>query len=264
MSIRNQSAFRIEATWMDQLSREAWFRVPKPLATKGGELVGVVDYEGDQRAVMMTRWIPGRKSRQRATLEHASLLGRVSATLHKHARSIDIENIGAIKVWNIQRMTASFLNSARLEEVFPEAGALTETTNSLLDDTLKIVKPDDFGLINADLGTHNVLWHRSGPGVVDFNDAGVGPYAFCLARLRAGLYQYQNGQELAAALIRGYRQISPLPDGIGDNEGVFELAADLFIAHYASDRAMQQNQLTRRKAQLLFRSSMERLDALQI
>jgi Ser/Thr protein kinase RdoA (MazF antagonist) len=50
--------------------------------------------------------------------------------------------------------------------------------------TTVVNSDNSVGLINVDPGMHNVLWHQTGPGLIDFNDSGVGPYAFCLARLR--------------------------------------------------------------------------------
>ena len=73
----------------------------------------------------------------------------------------------------------------------------------------------------------------------DFNDAGIGPYAFCLARLIAGIRQCENGQALVNELLHGYRQVIPLPSAYEMWGDLFELAVAAFRLNYGAARAVR-------------------------
>jgi hypothetical protein len=42
---------------------------------------------------------------------------------------------------------------------------------------------------------------------------------------------------LVDSLLAGYQSVAPLPDGWHEFGGVFELAAQMFLAHYLAGRA---------------------------
>ena len=94
----------------------------------------------------------------------------------------------------------------------------------------------EFGLINADVGVHNIVWHQRLPGFVDFNDSGIGPYAFCLGRLMERIRYEKNGEALAEELLSGYRDVTPLPPDYESCGGLFELAAALFRMDFSAKR----------------------------
>jgi|TARA_Y100000310_G_scaffold336564_1_gene421473 Ser/Thr protein kinase RdoA (MazF antagonist) len=263
ISIRNKSAFHIEASWMVSLRDESDVRAPKPQHTRDGKLVGEVQHaDGERRATMMLEWIPGRRSRHHVTTSHAYALGRVAATLHKTTRGKEFWKTNDIIAWNVERICGDVIENTLLTEMFPEITDLVDNIGAHVAEAIAGISPNAIGLINADLGMHNVLWHKSGPGLVDFNDSGIGPYAFCLARLRARLSHRENGADLSSALMNGYRKVSKLPDGISECEGIFDLAADLFAARYAAAKAARGGNLTPLLARQLFLGFLPRVERL--
>ena len=90
------------------------------------------------------------------------------------------------------------------------------------------LEPTEVGLINADVSEYNVVWHRWRPGLVDFNDSGLGPYAFCLGRLVERVRRMENGAALTDELLRGYQEVIPPPVDYQRWGPWFELAASMF------------------------------------
>lgn len=96
------------------------------------------------------------------------------------------------------------------------------------------------GIINADLGAHNTVWHEGRPGLFDFNDTGIGPYAFDLARFLLTLQRHEQARALQAAALDGYRSRTPLPHGWEEHGRTFASAADVFMLRYHAARACVQ------------------------
>ena len=67
-AIHRHVAFRVEADWIDALSGNRWFSVPRLQRTKRGACVGQVrDASGVMRASTLLSWIPGRRRSSRPT-----------------------------------------------------------------------------------------------------------------------------------------------------------------------------------------------------
>ncbi len=257
MPIRGRSAFHTETSWIHSLITNPEFRVPCPQRTKADAFVGEVANDHDQeRASMMLEWIPGRRTRTRTTKTHARTLGRIAASLHRQVRQRGLTDSGAIKDWDVSRMCGHFLTASYpFTDVFPGGAELVTEVETRLERAVARIGADGYGLINADLGLHNVLWHETGPGLVDFNDSGIGPFAFCLARLRSRL----KGEYLVEELMKGYQDISVLPEGITELDGIFDLAADLFLVRYVAARSANQGTRVPENIRQLFRGFAARL-----
>lgn len=240
MPIRSVSAFRIEAEWIDSLSSNDWFRVPQVQRTTTGERVGQVkDIDGVMRASTLLSWLPGRRYFC-PTARHARALGQMAGALHQHAQKAFKPSASDIKSWDAKLMCLMPDNPQEgLYVVDPKAAELVQRVYLALKDTVSKLNAIDVGIINADLGLHNVLWYKGQPSLVDFNDSGIGPYAFCLARLVGRIRQQENGQMLVAELLNGYREVTPLPPAYEKQGKLFELAADVFKLNYGGGRAVR-------------------------
>jgi Ser/Thr protein kinase RdoA (MazF antagonist) len=211
---------------------------------------------------MLLPWIAGRRSRRHITLAHARMLGRIAATLHTQARTRALPPSGAIKLWGRERISGAVLAGSEIGQVLPSVSGVIQAIDTAVFDALNSISSTEFGLINAHLGVHNVLWHASGPGLVDFNDSGIGPYAFCFARLRAQLARRENGQALTLGLVKGYQEICALPEGVTMQPGIFDIAADLFLARYTAAKLSRAGAFNKRVAVQLFGEFRSRLAAL--
>lgn len=250
---RPVSAFRIEAGWIDALSTELQGQIPTPHRTESGHLVGqVTDSEGNARASTLLEWLPGRR-RSTINSTHARCLGRLTGALHRHSQRTAAPPTGSIKAWDADLMCLMPLKD-RLDH-FPEAADIVRSVHHLVQTIEHRLTAEDVGLINADIGLHNILWHRGRATLVDFNDAGIGPYAFCLGRLVERIRLHENGDHLADALLAGYSEIIPLPPAYAKWGTLFEMAAAVFKFKF-SDARINQRGVNLRSFE---RASLERL-----
>jgi Ser/Thr protein kinase RdoA (MazF antagonist) len=238
MPIRRVSAFRVEAEWIDALAGNGWFDVPQVQRTEDGERIGQVrDADGVWRASTLLAWLPGRRFKQ-FTARRARSLGQMAGALHQHAQAFGTPPAEAIKPWDA-RLMCFIPNTPQsaLQRIAPETAEQVQKVYRELEGIVATLSVPDLGLINADLGLHNVIWHQGQAGLVDFNDAGIGPYAFCLARLVGRVRGEEKGQAMVDELLKGYREVIPLPAAYERWGGLFELAADAFRLNYGAGRA---------------------------
>jgi Ser/Thr protein kinase RdoA (MazF antagonist) len=71
---------------------------------------------------------------------------------------------------------------------------------------------DWFGLIHADLVPENILVTRTGPRIIDFDDAGYGWHMFELATSLYFIRREPYYECARKALLAGYRRRRPLPE----------------------------------------------------
>ena len=166
--IRRVSAFRIEANWIDALFDNQWFCVPKLHRTENGDIIGQIqDPCGVIRASTLLSWLPGRRC-YRINEAQARALGQMVGALHQHAQATITPSTDAIKSWDAKFMCAMF-NKNCLHQFASEAVELVERTYLSLQRIVSTLDSNEIGLINADLGLHNVLWHQKRVSLVDFN-----------------------------------------------------------------------------------------------
>jgi Ser/Thr protein kinase RdoA (MazF antagonist) len=236
MTIRRPSAYSVEAAWIDALSDNPWFRIPRVARTSdGGCIATVLDDQSVPRASTLLSWMEGRRC-YRITEGHARALGQMVGVLHQNTRSSSAPPRGAIKSWDATRM-CGMGKKDELRKFAPDAIGLVEDVYRTLGSVVTGLAPTEKGLINADVRLHNVLFHQGRAGLVDFNDAGVGPYGFCLGRLTESIRSMSRGAILADELLNGYREVTPLPPAYEQWGGLFELAAGVFKLNFSSRRA---------------------------
>ena len=232
---RPVSAFQIEAVWIDSLSSNQWFRVPELHWTEAGTRVGQVkDPTGVERASTLLSWLPGRRCYQIGTW-HARALGQMAGALHRHARATKLPSADAIKTWDADLMCGMFKKGS-IDSFSPEVAGLVRDIHGNLRRFVPTLDSLETGLINADLGLHNILWHRGQASLVDFNDSGIGPFAFCLGRLVERIRLHDRGEALVEELLHGYREVTPLPAAYENRGTLFELAAAVFKLNFSTER----------------------------
>lgn len=260
--IRRVSAFAIEAKWIEALFGNRWFNVPQVQRTASGERFGQVeDASGVMRASTLLTWIPGRRC-YKISKAQARTLGQMAGALHQNAQAAVAPPSDAIKLWDARFMCGMGKKDG-LHSYAPEAIELVQKVHLHLQNIVATLAPHELGLINADLGLHNVLWHQGRAGLVDFNDAGIGPYAFCLGRLMARIREHEKGQILATELLNGYREVTPLPAAYEKWGSLFELAAEVFRLNFSTARAARRGTTLEEREQNIIRAfnrKLERLD----
>ena len=213
---REVAAVRSEMEWLAALCRETDLVVPRPVPSRDGPLVTLADAAGvpGPRPCVLLRWVEGRFIDEGLTPRHLERVGGLTARLHRHAMSF--------------RPAAGFTRG-RIAEVTPDYAAhAAKAINAALGPEhvgavhSAIVevqhaqhalgeRPEDFGLIHADLHQANYLFHRREARAIDFADCGWGHFAYDLAVTLSRLQQKPHYHALRDALLRGYRSERPFP-----------------------------------------------------
>jgi Ser/Thr protein kinase RdoA (MazF antagonist) len=155
--------------------------------------------------------------------------------LHRHAATLHNgrASASALKEWDAARMCGGSGASDALVDV---AGARARDVVAFVKEKATeadaAVPPHSRGLVNGDIGPHNIVWHDAVPGFFDFNDTGIGSFAFDLARYLRTMRWRAKGDALVAAALEGYESVRPLPDGWHGYGHVYEAASSVFLAGY--------------------------------
>jgi Ser/Thr protein kinase RdoA (MazF antagonist) len=200
--------------------------VPHPVATLDGRWVTEVDMpDGGQRyPCRLTRWVPGRILGRGERLVHFSRLGELMAGLHNHARTFHPPEGFRRRRWDagalrqrlalIEDAAREGLLPAEQRDVFRMAAGQGETLMRDLD-----TRDDTFGLIHADLGGDNRLYHAGRAGAIDFEMCGFGYYLCDLAEVLWGVQHVRHFPQIREALLSGYRRIRNLPPDLKQRVG---------------------------------------------
>jgi Ser/Thr protein kinase RdoA (MazF antagonist) len=207
-----------ERVWTRALEADG-IAVPSGIRTRdGGDYVEVpVPATGERRAAGMIRWVEGeiladvlRKSpRTEEITPYLTQLGEIAGAMHNQSaawtpppgfrrHTLDAEGlVGETPFWG----------------PFWEHPALSAGERDLLLNTRERVRaalarlgrrPDNFGLIHADLHDGNVLAAGDSLHVIDFDDAGFGWHAYDVAVALGPYRERPDYAVLQAAFLVGY------------------------------------------------------------
>ena len=233
LPIRRPSAMVTEAAWIASLRGEPHFRVPGVLAWPDrSSVLSLIDDDDRHRGIMAVDWLPGQRRRHRFHLHHARALGAAAAGLHHQAAGFSLPAGGWIKTWDADLMAGTGDLKALTVVAGSGAALLVRRVQDQLARATSDLGRSGYGMINADLGLHNAVWDRAVPGLVDFNDSGLGYFAFDLVRFLHYLAERDDGAALVQAALAGYQALAPLPVGYHEYRRLFGAAADLFLARY--------------------------------
>lgn len=214
-----------ERMWTSALS-EAGIRIPESLPTRGGRHFELIDIPGTggQRYAGMTTWIEGSllsenlasgiggEERERVYRE----IGALAAAIHNQStgwkeppgfvrRRLDLEGLLGEephwgRFWEHEELTA-----AEQEQLLKAR----DTARARLSDYG--AKPDNFGLIHADLHPENIVYDGGELALIDFDDAAYGWHLYDIASaLIEG--KFTADIDAAAAIVDGYREHRPLSE----------------------------------------------------
>jgi Ser/Thr protein kinase RdoA (MazF antagonist) len=231
-------AIELELAWLAAMRREANLPVPEPMATLDGQWLLSVNAPGVQgaRHCSLLRWIRGRSIKNRFRPHHLRAQGRLMARLHEFSikwrppaglckRRFDWDGL-------FQNDVGSGMTNAEawalLAPLHKEAFALVaERVRQVMDDWGQ--GPDVFGLIHGDLAVDaNLLfWHRE-PRAIDFDDSGLGYWAFDLAVALDACRDDPAYPRYREALLDGYGELRPLPKRQAEQIELFLAALQVY------------------------------------
>ena len=215
-----------ELTWLAALARDTGLIIPAarfttraatPQLPDGGRCIGF-------------GWIQGRPCRCRPSRQLVADLGRVIATLHRHARefrpppgftrpALDIRHLTWAGTWHATQLARRAID--------PETRRVLAETAARVDAMLARLghDPAGYGLVHADLCLENILDHHGQARPIDFDDTSWGHYALDLAIAAEDI-----PGELHPVLLRGYQTVCPLPPGYHEHQAALLAARHLYLA----------------------------------
>lgn len=221
---QTSEAIASEMAWLWALRQDADLPVPEPVPALDGELWVEAAAPGvpEPRACSLLRWMRGRLIRQRFQPHHFEALGRLMACLHDHAVQWDLPPDFTRRHWDWEGLFgdgAGFnLPASQVWALVPQAyhdvfDAVARQTQRTMESLRQ--GPDVFGLIHADLflgAEGNVLFSGGQARPVDFDDCGLGYWAYDLAVPLCHWQQAEGWPSIRDALLDGYARIRPLPE----------------------------------------------------
>ncbi|MEM7015817.1 MAG: phosphotransferase [Pseudomonadota bacterium] len=234
-----------------QALHDADIQVPRPIQTKAGEGYAVVNLpdSDETRHIGMYHWVEGQiladyLKEQKYDPALVKLwfgrAGELMARMHKVAETFSPDasftrnaldadgTMGEAPFWG------RFWDNARL------SSSESYYLSGLRDKILPIVRalPTDsanYGMIHADLHSHNFLINGETLHVIDFDDSAFGWYQFDLAVALGSPVHNEKAIDWDA-LFAGYQRERPVPDDFFENVQLFKLVRALNSIGWIMDR----------------------------
>jgi Ser/Thr protein kinase RdoA (MazF antagonist) len=243
-----------ECSWLLHLQRNANLKVPAPIVSIRNELCVEVDVPWCSlpRVCSLLTWLPGRQlAGSSPKPEHFRRLGRLMGRLHVAARTWRAPQGFVRPRWDWDGLFGN-------EGAFGCIGSkgwigLPPTTRRLFalhsENIGRVMSelgcgPDVCGLIHADLHFGNVIFTADEASAIDFDDCGIGCWAYDIAIAMRPWRTDMNWTSFWEAFQDGYRGISDLPPGI-DRLDLFIVARHIATTLWASSRASDSSYLAK-------------------
>lgn len=216
---RNPAAVRSEFRWLRSLREETNVMVPEPLATLDGEDVPRISADGlpEDLHCSLTTWLEGKRYFRKhgpgvRVLRH---VGRIMATMHRHAEGFRPSEWLQCPVWNWERLftpRAPETGNAERRMLDTEGHRLFRETEQRARAAMDMLGTgrEEFGLIHGDLIQANYIIHRGDVRVIDFADFGYGHFLYDIGITLFGLWGLDEDQQQRTAFLSGYREVRPL------------------------------------------------------
>lgn len=215
-----KAAILEEISWLNHIIKTTDIIVPKPISTKDGQFIIQCQRSPANRYCEMFEWLPGRKRWSSINKKYAFDLGLLIGKLHKSGQSFDVKNR---YYWDVESLLgtkkARLFNIEKLSYTNKNQQTLITEARKLVYDWLKQYEKtfkNKTGLIHYDVQPNNILYHHNKISIIDFDDCGVGLYAYELAGILNAFHHLTNGNknknyhELESALFEGYSNVMPL------------------------------------------------------
>jgi len=207
-----------EILWLTALCRDTDLVAPEPILAADGQPVRKVSIAGVPgfRPCILLRWVDGESLDRELTADRLRRVGRLTARLHTHAESFR---------WP-EEITPPRRNATLMSEVLDEgllrsrypADALDpfRAAIDLVATTMASLRdgPDVAGVIHGELHRRNVLFREDEARAIGYESCRWGYYAYDLAVIQGWIERREHAEELAAALLEGYRTLRDLPDEV--------------------------------------------------
>ncbi|GEM48460.1 phosphotransferase enzyme family protein [Deinococcus cellulosilyticus] len=211
-SIENVNA---EVAWLDALARETDIPVVKPLRTRDGEILQMVQVPGMEEPVpsALFDWIPGPLLGDRKSTALFRQLGQVTAKLHQHASSWQLPEGCALpgttsiylgdKVVLFDQEGQDNLNDEQLQ-LF---STVADRAQTALDGIY--ARGGQTFPLHTDLHSHNIKVWKKTLQIFDFDDCAMGHPIQDIANALYYQIGFPEREAYHAAFQEGYAEVLP-------------------------------------------------------
>lgn len=211
-----RSNLDIEVAWLQSLADDPNLNLTEPVATPNGRLVVDFEVDGQSRAGVLFKWVPGEPMGEGAGTSGYRAMGKVSALLHRHGdwRPPDPEKL--------RRWDRTFYYPADLDPIVIEEFRYDHLFNGLRSRLWKAVGITDESLarrwseaepmvVHGDLHEWNVHIYMGRAWVIDFEDVMLALPSQDVATSLYAARSRPDLDDLVAAFRRGYEEIGEWP-----------------------------------------------------
>ena len=205
-----------ELMWLDALQQDTGIVTPKALPSMEGQRVLTLHLpDGSHRNIVLFQWIDGDMPTVHLDPRAFRQLGEVAARLHQHSRqwqkSAGFQRI----VWNHESMVGprAHWGDWRASPGLPREDALLlEAAVNCIGGKLRAYGQTArrYGLIHADLRLTNLLLHKDGTRVIDFDDCGMGWFVHDIAAAMSFEEHCPRAPRWLENWLQGYEMVSHL------------------------------------------------------
>lgn len=213
--IANLDDVRSELLWVESLRSDTAVRTPAPVRGVDRELVQTFPgTDGASWTAVAFEFVAGRILEEEVDPSHFLEIGRLTATLHGHARTWTPPTGFRRFEWGLSDMVGP---QARWGDW--RAAELNQRERQTLEHAEAAARKDlaglgrdrrDWGLVHSDLRPSNIMVDRGELTVIDFDDCG---YSWFLYDFASALTFYEHttyAPEMAGNWLEGYRSVAPL------------------------------------------------------
>jgi Ser/Thr protein kinase RdoA (MazF antagonist) len=215
----NRDHVTAEMAWLAALANDTGLSVPRPVPTRDGSLLVEFSAEGvpEPRLCEIFTWAPGSDLAEHLSLANLALLGKLSASLHVHARTFQppagLDLLRFDRVFPFPEPVILF--DEPFAELFPperravylEAIQWAQAAIDRLQATGEAMR-----ILHGDLHQWNVRVWRGVLSPIDFEDLMWGWPVQDIATTLYYLQDATNYAEMRAAFAQGYTQVCPWPE----------------------------------------------------
>jgi Ser/Thr protein kinase RdoA (MazF antagonist) len=222
LGYHSKAGIREELKWMRTLQGIPGVQVPVPVLTRNGQAIVTLS-SGDPetldgpRQCDLLAWVGGSFKSSGFKQAHFFALGKAIATIHRKSSRVRTTR----KYWHADGLLGprpKFGSIRSLKGISSQERALLERGRKALLARLKRYErqfPERLGMIHADLHFGNILWQKSGFGIIDFDDSGHGFRMYdlavtCWAITQRKIFARKDKKPLIAALLEGYSSTLPM------------------------------------------------------
>jgi Ser/Thr protein kinase RdoA (MazF antagonist) len=234
---RSSAQIESEMALMAHLAR-AGIDVPVPLVGKDGQAVQhVPGPDGITRVVSVLSWVDGTQLDTAVEPDVAlPLLGRALAKVHEAAKTFIPDGWFVRPVWDAEGLigTGAELGDFRAVEVSSSRRELFTRAAEVIDARLAV--KDGYGLVHGDLMENNAMMVGNRCVLIDFDDCGLGWFAYDIATMRFRGHHVLEHADWRAAVLDGYRSVREFTEADEQRLPALWAARTLSFVGWLTDR----------------------------